>query len=171
MILLVPDDDPIWAELGQAIIQQWSTNLGCNPSLFEVQTLSRTLLIDLAHATYDTEKITRSHLWLTVWSADYPDAAAWTTDMLHCHYGYVRTERDCDQADAWMDQAAAQMDPARRAEFYTQIEQSFFGSTGSFPVIPLYRSTSAWLQQAWLSGVNDVGAARFDLWTLSAPAS
>jgi ABC-type oligopeptide transport system substrate-binding subunit len=171
MILLVPDDDPIWVELGQAIIQQWSTNLGCNPSLFEVQTLSRTLLIDLAHATYDTEKITRSHMWLTTWSADYPDANAWTTDVLHCHYGYVRTERDCDQADAWMDQSASQMDPDKRAEFYTQIEQSFFGSTGSFPVIPLYRSTAAWLQQAWLTGVNEVGAARFDLWTLGTPAS
>lgn len=166
MTLLVPDDDPMWEALGKAIVQQWTNNLGCNPALFEVKTVSRTLLIDLAHATYDTEKITRSHMWLTTWSADYPDANAWTSDVLHCHYGYLRTGRECDQADTWMDQAAAESDPAKRAGLYGQIEQFLFGSGGSFPVIPLYRSTLARLQQPWLSGVNETGAARFDLWTI-----
>ncbi|MBI5960570.1 MAG: peptide ABC transporter substrate-binding protein [Chloroflexi bacterium] len=166
MIMLVPDDNPLWAQLGQAIINQWSATLGCNPALFEVQTLARPLLIELAHSAYDYEKITRSHLWLAVWSADYPDANAWLNDALYCLYGYLRTGRECEQADAEMDKAAVETDPVKRAEFYTQIEQMLFGPMGSYPVIPLYRTTSAWLQQPWLSGVNEIGAARFDLWTV-----
>jgi ABC-type oligopeptide transport system substrate-binding subunit len=166
MIVLVPDDNPVWAQLGQAIVQQWSTTLGCNPALFEVQTLSRTLLIELAHSAYDYEKITRSHIWLAVWTPDYPDANAWLNDALYCLYGYMRTGRECEQADASMDKAAVETDPVKRAEFYTEVEQQLFGPTGSFPVIPLYHTTSAWLQQPWLGGVNEVGAARFDLWTV-----
>ena len=55
---------------------------------------------------------------------------------------------------------------ARRAELYAQAEDRLFGPNGSFPVIPLYLTTSAWLQQPWLSGVNEYGPARFDLWTI-----
>lgn len=166
LTLFVPDDDPRWLTLGQAIAQQWSAALGCNAALFTVETLERPLLIELAHSAYDPEKITRSHLWLAVWSADYPDANAWLYDTLHCHYGYIRTGRECDQADAWLDQAATEMDPARRAELYAQVEDALFGPAGSFPVIPLYFSAEAYLQQPWLSGVNERGAARFDLWTI-----
>jgi len=166
LITLISDDDPVWEQVGQFVTQQWSNNLGCNPALFEVKTVSRTLLIELAHLTYDQEKVTRPPIWLATWSADYPDANAWLSDALHCRYGYIRTGRECDNADALMDQAAVETDPAKRAGLYAQIEQAFFGPEGSFPVIPLFISTSARLQQPWLTGVNESGPARFDLWTV-----
>jgi oligopeptide transport system substrate-binding protein len=168
LITLVPDDDPSWDQVGQFITQQWSDNLGCNAALFEVKAVSRTLLIELAHLSYDQENVTRSHVWLATWSADYPDANAWLSDALHCQYGYIKTGRECDDADVLMDQAAVETDPASRAELYAQVEQHFFGPEGNFPVIPLFISTSAWLQQSWLTGVNDSGSARFDLWTVDA---
>ncbi len=168
IILIMPDDDPLWTDVGQFIIQQWVTTLGCNPALFEIKTLSRTLLIELSHATYDPEKVTRSPIWFAVWSADYPDANAWIGDALHCHYGYMRTGRECDQSDALIDRAAVTMDPATRAELYTEAEAVLFGSAGTFPVTPLFISTAAWLQQPWLANVNSAGPARFDLWTLDA---
>ncbi|HVO70286.1 MAG TPA: peptide ABC transporter substrate-binding protein [Aggregatilineaceae bacterium] len=166
LITLVPDDDPSREQVGQFITQQWPDNLGCNASLFEVKAISRTLLIELAHMSYDQENVTRSHVWLATWSADYPDANAWLNDALHCQYGYIKTGRECDDTDALMDQAAVQTDPAGRVELYSQVEQLFFGPEGSFPVIPLFISTSARLQQPWLTGVNDAGSARFDLWTV-----
>lgn len=166
--LRVPDDDPAWLELGQAIVEQWSTALGCTPALFSVEELSRTLLIELAHSTYDAEIVTRPHAWLATWSADYPDAHAWLNDALHCRYGYFRTGRECDQADAALDSAANILDSAARAQTYDQVERLFFGAEGTYPVIPLLFSVSAWLQSPGLSGVNEVGAARFDKWSLSA---
>jgi oligopeptide transport system substrate-binding protein len=167
LITLVPNDSPVWVELGQAIIQQWSDQLGCSPQLFEVRELSRILMIEISHATYDTEAVTRSHLWLATWIADYPDANAWLNDALHCRYGYIRTGRECGTADDLLDQAAVEMDPVQRAALYAQVEEIFFGPNGSFPVIPLYISITAWLQQPWLTGVNEAGAARFDLWTIN----
>jgi ABC-type oligopeptide transport system substrate-binding subunit len=170
LLVLVPEEDPVWAQLGQSIVDQWAANLACSPALFEVRTLPRTLLIELSHATYDQETVTRSHIWMATWSADYPDANNWISDVLHCRYGYIKTGRECDEADSLLDQAAVEMDPDKRADLYAQAEERFFGPNGTFPVIPLYRSVSAWLQQPWLTDVNEYGPARYDLWTIDATA-
>jgi oligopeptide transport system substrate-binding protein len=170
LIVLVPEEDPQLMDVAQAITQQWAANLGCNPILFQIKTLPRTLMIELAHSTYDPEKVTRSHIWLTTWSPDYPDANAWIADALHCRFGYVRTGRECSKADDMLDRASFEPDPATRADLYAQAEQLLFGPDGDFPVIPLYISSSAWVQQPWLSAVNEYGAARYDLWQLDAAA-
>ena len=170
LIVLVPEEDPQLADLAQAITQQWATNLGCNPILFQIKSLPRTLMIELAHSTYDPDKVTRSHIWLATWSPDYPDANAWIADALHCRFGYIRTGRACGKTDDLLDSASFEPDPVARASLYAQAEQLLFGPDGDFPVIPLYISSSAWLQQPWLSGVNEYGAARYDLWQLDAAA-
>jgi ABC-type oligopeptide transport system substrate-binding subunit len=166
--LRVPDDDPVWLEIGQAIVGQWSATLGCSPSLFSVEGLSRTLLIELAHATYDAEKVTRPHAWMATWSADYPDAHAWLNDALHCRYGYFRTGRECDAADVALDRASGDPDDGARAGAYGEVERLFFGPEGTYPILPLFFLPNAWLQNPGLSGVSRVGAARFDLWELEA---
>jgi oligopeptide transport system substrate-binding protein len=170
LIVLVPEEDPQLADLAQAITQQWATNLGCNPVLFKIKSLPRTLMIELAHSTYDPDKVTRSHIWLATWSPDYPDANAWIADALHCRFGYIRTGRACGKADDLLDRASFEPDPAVRVNLYAQAEQLLFGPDGDFPVIPLYISSSAWLQQPWLSGVNGYGSARYDLWQLDSAA-
>ncbi|NDJ75017.1 MAG: hypothetical protein GYB65_02050 [Chloroflexi bacterium] len=167
LILLVPDDDPLWTQIGEAITGQWSMWLGCNPALLEVRPISRVLLINLGHSAYDEEQVTRSHMWIATWSADYPDANGWLFDALHCQYGYLRPGRACDEADALLEQASVEMDPTRRAELYAEVETLFFGPEGSFPVIPLFATAAAWLQQPALSAVNAVGPARYDLWVIT----
>jgi ABC-type oligopeptide transport system substrate-binding subunit len=170
LILLVPDDDPLWEELGNAVTQQWASVLGCNAALFEVKPVPRTLLIELSHANYDPEQVTRSHMWLFTWSADYPDAHAWTNDALHCRYGYIRNGRECGQADSLLDSASLAYDENERASDYAAVEDLFFGARGTYPVAPLFVESAAWLQQPWLSGLNTNGAARYDLWMLDATA-
>lgn len=165
--LYVADDDAVWLALGQAIAAQWAETLNCNANLFKVEAVSRTLLIELAHSTYDAEKLTRPHAWLGTWSADYPDANAWINDAVHCRYGYFRVDRQCDAADDILDRAGSETDIPARAQLYAQAEQLFFGTEGTFPVVPLMFSASAWLQTPALEHVNAVSAARFDTWTLS----
>lgn len=166
LILWVPDDDPRWLALGQAVVSQWAEALGCNPSLFTVEAVSRTLLIEIAHSTYDAEKLTRPHVWLGTWSADYPDANAWLNDALHCRYGYFRVGRACDATDDLLDRAGSEADTAQRAQFYAEAERLFFApESGTFPVIPLLFSANAWLQAPNLGKVNPASAARFDAWT------
>ena len=170
VIVLVPEEDPVWAEVGQFLVSQWTANLGCDAALFQVTPLARTLMIELSHGTYDSEIVTRSHSWITQWSADYPDANAWINDALHCRYGWIRTGRTCDQGDAALNRAVTEEDLDARTADYTDAEESMFGANGSFPVIPLFVSTTTWIQQPWLSDVNEYGASRFDLWTLDADA-
>lgn len=170
VIVLVPEEDPVWAEVGQFLVGQWTANLGCDAALFQITPLERALMIELSHGTYDAETVTRSHSWITQWSADYPDANAWINDALHCRYGWISTGRTCDQGDAALDRAVTEADLAARTADYATAEESMFGANGSFPVIPLFMSTATWIQQPWLTGVNAYGAARFDLWTLDADA-
>jgi len=170
LILLTPQGDPLWEQLGPAIVEQWAAVLNCNPGLFEIRPVPRTLLIELGHSAYDPERVTRSHMWVATWSADYLDANAWINDALHCRYGYIKPTRECEAADALLDQAGVTDDLAQRADLYAQAEERFFGTQGNFPVIPLFFSTTSWLQQPWLSGVNANGPARFDLWTINTGA-
>ncbi|WP_162910095.1 ABC transporter substrate-binding protein [Aggregatilinea lenta] len=170
VIVLVPDEDPVWTELGQFLVDQWTVNLGCDAGLFEIMPLARTLMIELSHGTYDSETVTRSHSWITQWSADYPDANAWINDALHCRYGWIHTGRTCDQGDAALDRAVTEADPDARTADYAAAEEAMFGANGTFPVIPLFMSTATWIQQPWLADVNMVGAARFDLWTIDTDA-
>ncbi|MCD4685622.1 MAG: hypothetical protein K8S97_06780, partial [Anaerolineae bacterium] len=166
LILLVPDDDPLWVEIGTAITQQWMNAFGCNPALFEVKPVSRTLLIELSHANYDPEEVIRSHMWLFTWHADYPDANAWASDALHCHFGYIRNGRPCTQADAQMDQAGVTLNLDERIQHYADIEDLLFGPNGTYPVAPLLRLASGWLQQSWLTGISADHPARYDLWQI-----
>ncbi len=162
-VIALPEGDPRWEQFGAALVAQWSATLGCNTALFEVVTVPRSLLIQFGHANYDTENAVRPHLWLFTWTGDYPDANAWLGDALHCHYGYIRNARPCDENDALLDRAGQDMDTAQRAALYGQVEEAFFGEAGSFPVIPLFRSVSAWMQSPNLAGVS-ASAARYDLW-------
>jgi oligopeptide transport system substrate-binding protein len=166
LILLVPDDDPVWVEVGTAITQQWMTVFGCNSALFEVKPVSRTLLIELSHANYDPEEVVRSHMWLFTWNADYPDANAWTSDALHCRFGYIRNGRPCTQADAQMDKAGTALDLAERTQYYNEIENLLFGPNGTYPVVPIMHSAAGWLQQLWLTDVDAAHPARYDLWQI-----
>ncbi len=162
-VIALPENDPRWEQVGTALVEQWSTTLGCNPALFEITTVPHPLLIQLGHANYDTETVVRPHLWLFTWTGDYPDANAWLGDALHCRYGYIRNARACDETDAWLDRAGQEMDTAQRAALYGQAEEAFFGEKGSFPVIPLFRSVSVWGQAPNLDGVSP-SAARYDRW-------
>ncbi len=166
-VIALPESDPRWEQVGAALVAQWSATLGCNAALFEIKTVSRPLLIQLGHANYDTESVVRPHLWLFTWTGDYPDANAWLDDALHCRYGYIRNARPCDETDALLDRAGQTMETAQRAALYGQAEEAFFGEAGSFPVIPLFRSVSAWVQSPNLAGVSG-SAARYDLWTWTA---
>ncbi len=167
LILLVPNDDPAWTELGSAITGQWVSTLGCNPALFEVKPIPRTLLIELSHANYDPEQVTRSHMWLFTWNADYPDAHAWTHDAVHCRYGYIRNGRTCSPVDEQLDEAGITFDTATRAAAYAQAETLLFGPGGSYPVTPLLATAAAWFVQPWAEGPTGSSPARYDLWTIN----
>ncbi|HML20021.1 MAG TPA: ABC transporter substrate-binding protein [Aggregatilinea sp.] len=170
IIVLVPEEDPIWTTAGQFLVDQWVANLGCAANMFQVVPLERKLMIELSHGTYDSEAVTRSHSWIVQWSADYPDANAWINDALHCRYGWISTGRACDQGDSALDRAVTEEDLDARTQDYATAEEAMFGPNGTFPVIPLFVTTTTWIQQPWLTDVNEYGAARFDLWTIDPDA-
>ncbi len=167
LTIYVPDDDPRWMEVASTLTQQWSSVLGCNSGLFVINAVSRAWLIELAHANYDQEAVERPHIWMATWREDYSDANAWLYDSLHCRYGYLRTTRECDEADALLDRASVEMDITTRAELYAQVENHFWGTEGTFPAIPLWRNLSAWLQAPHLAKVDLVESARFDQWVVN----
>ncbi len=168
-IMLVVEDTDLAITIGQFVVQQWAQNLGCS-GIFEVGTATRQTLIDSAHATIDASEeseVTRFQAWLVTWTADYPDANAWTSDALHCQFGFLRVGRVCDVSDTLLDQAGTMLDFADRSTVYGQAEQRLFGTGGTFPAVPLVLTQTYWAQQTWVSNIADYGSFQFDYWQVA----
>lgn len=162
------ENDAIATLVAQLTIQQWQINLGCPDGTFELVVLTRQEVVNSAHANIDfSEEQTRTHLWFITWSADYPDANAWTADALHCQFGYLRVGRACDNTDVLFDQAGLNSDIRNRLDAYTRAETDLFGPSGSFPVIPIVMTSQIRVQQKWLSGVASYGPFQFDRWIVN----
>ena len=160
--------------VAQALSDQWKTVLGCTPYTIKIGKGAADRVEDVAHGTISTvnqNEPPRPHMWLYTWTADYLDANAFLGDALHCdQIGYLRTGLPCSNADALIDAAATDKDPAKRADEYAQVEAMWFGPTGTFPVVPLYISLAAVAKQPWLTGATVNGQLRFDLWTIDPAA-
>lgn len=153
--------------LAQSMIAQWEINLGCPATTFLITPLPRRQILDTAHNTVDVlEGAVRYPLWIISWSADYPDAQSWITDALHCDYGFLKPGRACDRLDSFMDEGGKVLDNTTRFTIYNQIENDFFGSQGSFPVIPLVFEQHWTVQQPALSGISSYGQLQFDRWQI-----
>lgn len=162
--IAVAEEDVI---LAQNLVAQWEVNLGCPAATFAITPLPRRDILNNAHNTIDiAESGIRYPLWIISWSADYPDAQSWIADALHCEYGYLRVGRTCDRLDDFMNQAGTTLDNTIRFTAYTQIENEFFGSQGSFPVIPLVFEQHWTAQQPGLSGISSYGQLQFDRWVV-----
>lgn len=165
-VTLVVENSPVSIAMGQFVVQQWQQNLGCT-GVFEVATAERQALIDTAHGTLEASAegvVSRFQAWLIHWTGDYLDANAWTSDALHCRFGFIKTGRLCDLNDTLLDQAGVTLDLQSRFNTYSQAEQGFFGSGGSFPVIPLVITGDYWVQAETLIGVASYGPFQFDRW-------
>lgn len=170
-LTLVVHNDPLEIAIGQYIADQWNQNLGC-PPIFQVGTASRRAIVDASHGLIDRsedENAGRFALWLISWTADYPDANAWSNEALHCQFGFFRTGRACSSVDSLLDQGASALTIDERSAFYTQAELGLFGASGEFPVIPVIQREILVAHQSWLLGVAQFGPMQFDQWSIATP--
>ena len=70
------------------------------------------------------------------WGSDYPDEENWVGTVLYCGRNFI--ERSCNEIDELIVQAREEISPTDRIELYRQIEESFFGYEGAFPIAPFY---------------------------------
>lgn len=168
-ITLAVENSPTAIAMAQYVVQQWNQNLGCGET-FSVGTAGRQALVDTAHQTIDASEestVGRFQAWLITWTGNYPDANAWTSDALHCQFGVLRPGRLCDATDTLLDQAGISSDLNSRFTTYGQAENNLFGSSGSFPVIPLVITSEYWAQQASINNIAMYGSFQFDRWQVS----
>ncbi|MGB2962520.1 MAG: ABC transporter substrate-binding protein [Anaerolineales bacterium] len=71
------------------------------------------------------------------WRSDYPDEENWVGPVLYCDNKRF-VERSCNEIDELIVQAREEINASKRIELYRQIEESFFGYEGTFPIAPLY---------------------------------
>jgi oligopeptide transport system substrate-binding protein len=164
---IMVDDQPPGTAIAQAVLDQWQAILGCSGVIFKITVVPVGAVQNAAHGTVNADVGPRPHLWIYTWTPDYADANAWLDDALHCQYGFLRPGIACGDADRLVDAAAADADPAKRADEYQQAEMAWFGPAGTFPVAPLYALLPAAAVQPALKGVTVDGAARFDLWSIN----
>jgi len=155
-----------WIEYAQA---QWSDNLGCDPSLIQIEQMS---FADLLNATAADQPVEdRPHMWTLGWGPDYADENNWVGDVIWCQNPGVRFQRECTEVDALIEEARVEPDQARRAELYAQIEELLFGDEGEFPFIPIYLEIAYQPIHTWLDRVYALfGGQQYYNWTLDMDA-
>lgn len=133
-----------WIEFAQA---NWSENLGCDPSLIQIEQLPFAELLVATAGDAPDESV--PHMWTLGWGPDYADENNWVGDVLWCGNPENRQKRECNETDDLIVEARTETDPARRIELYAQIEENFFGPEGEFPFAPLFLRIAYVAQHSW----------------------
>lgn len=125
----------------------WVKELGCAR---EQITIDQASFGELLAVTANDAEGVRPDVWELGWTTHYPDADNWMGDLMHCTDGQNREKRPCDATDSLIAQAALTMDGEQRLNLYRQIENQFFGETGTTPIVPLYLPGDYLLVQSWM---------------------
>jgi len=141
-----------WAEYMQ---NQAKTHLGCDPSKITIQVAE--FRVKQESIKPDVPTAQRPNMWLSVWGPDYLDAQNWMFDVLSCKT-QNDSKRPCDKNDEKIDAASRELDSDKRAQMYRELEESFFGNDGEFPIAPIYTSLSLSLFKPWYKGLFDTDA-------------
>ncbi len=152
-----------WIEFAQA---NWEENLGCSADLIKIeqQDFSDLLASTLAD---DAEA---PHMWTLGWGPDYADQNNWAGDVLYCTTN-TRILRECSEADALIEEARFETDPAKRIEMYRQVEEMFFGKGGEFPFIPIFLRIAYVAEHSWMDRIPSLfGGEQFYNWSIDVEA-
>lgn len=154
-----------WIEFAQA---NWAENLGCDPSLIQVEQQPFAEL--LAATQEDVDDAEAPHMWTLGWGPDYADQNNWVGDVLGCE-GANRVKRTCNEIDDLIEAARLESDQALRQEMYREIEEMFFGEEGEFPFVPLYLRIQYVAVHTWLDRVPALfGGQQWYNWTIDMDA-
>lgn len=154
-----------WIEYAQA---NWAENLGCDPSVIQIEQLPFSELLDATAA--DTPDAESPHMWTLGWGPDYADENNWVGDVLWCESDN-RSKRTCNEIDDLIVEAREEPDPERRIELYSQIEEAFFGPEGEFPFAPLFVRIAYVAEHSWLERIPALfGGEQIYNWTIDQEA-
>lgn len=128
------------------LVTQFKNILGCTDNTFEIKTVgfdvyNRTVAGDITARfkplTPNKLNKNRPNLWLanTNGSPSVPDQVAATGFYLNCDISPWGVP--CTSAQDIIAKTNSEQDVSKRAELWAEIEKSFFGQDGSFPVAPL----------------------------------
>ncbi len=135
-----------WTDFWAAAAEEY---LGCDPALLNVEQLEFSVLLEIVDPATPTQD--RPNAWTLGWGPDYGDANNWVNDVLSCTADNAFL-RPCTEVDDLINQAAAESDPTVRDQLYAEIEESFFGEEGEFPIAPIYLRSFFTLVKPWYSG-------------------
>jgi oligopeptide transport system substrate-binding protein len=139
----------------EAAIHDWETKLGCPEGTIQINT-SLGPEIELMFAG---------------WVSDYPDEHNYMGLTLSCEVPYFILERTCNEIDQWVAQAAEEINPQKRIEWYERIEEAFFGEEGEFPLIPIFWNARYFADHRWLERSQPVmGKEQFYHWIVDMDA-
>ncbi|MCS6828846.1 MAG: peptide ABC transporter substrate-binding protein [Caldilinea sp.] len=124
------------------LVAKWKEVLGVDIALDPVEPTTFTAL------TKDIN--TAPQMFILGWCADYPDpqnwlSVYWKTGAFGERIGYSNPE-----LDALLEQADAELDPAKRAELYAQAQRLL---TAGAPVAFMWNNVNAYLVKPWVSGI------------------
>jgi oligopeptide transport system substrate-binding protein len=162
------------ANIAAAIQQMWKDNLGVD---VQVENQEWKVYLDTVGKTTPVEEA--PHIFRMGWCADYADENNWVHEVFNSDAGANRLRRNCDDAncasagtsefDEITVAAAAETDPAKRAELYAQAEEILAATEVAYA--PIYHYTTVNTVKPWLTrNFPPVGGNDFFTWTIDQAA-
>ena len=148
-------------KIAQFIQQSWKEHLGV-----EVKLANQEWKVYLKTVTEDSPQI-----WRLGWCADYPDENNWILEVFHPLKGANRIKMDPESAEAvefmgLVEEAAAEPDPATRADLYFQAEELF--CTDFAGIIPIYYYTTVVCTKPYVERTYaPLGGEHWEQWKLN----
>jgi oligopeptide transport system substrate-binding protein len=135
------------AEHGKEIARFWENALDCPEGSIQYQGW----IVGQEEAEWDDW-----NLIITGWGSDFSDQENWIGTLLPCITDHkIRSNRECNQIDELINQAAVETNIKDRVDLYQQIEEAFFGREGTFPIAPLYTPIRHFAIMDWFDLVRD----------------
>jgi oligopeptide transport system substrate-binding protein len=133
----------------KAAVDQWSTVLGLNVQVQQVQGSFGTYYGNVQAGQYGA--------WALGWLADYPDPQDWLSLQFASNADYNSSHIRMSDLDTLMSKADLEQDPSARMQEYHQAEQELINQV---PWIPYEQQKVTWRQRTWVHGfsLNEVGS-------------
>lgn len=143
----------------ESTLKEWEENLNCPEGTMSLLSSYNILSQDNPDAD----------MVIARWTGDYPDEHNWV-GSLTCGSPLFFSDRNCNEIDDLIWEAAAEPNDSRRIELYAQIEEAFFGIEGEFPIIPIHWYFEFAADHTWLDRTQSIWGETFYTWTIDLDA-
>ena len=147
-------------KIAETIAAMWKDSLGID---IKVENQEWQVYLQTIREVTAVEEM--PHVFRMGWCADYPDQNNWVRENFHSTDGANTLRWHNEEFDTLTEQAALEVDPAKRKEMYFEAEKLL--NEDAAAIIPIYYYTTVAVAKPWLTRYyGEMGGQHWWMWSI-----